>query len=175
MTDALQCEPPAAAVVSAACCQTSIACRPTALTLTRDEGRRLSRSLHVHSSPALLVLGCQGEPSALLHHPLDTLQGWKRLTRLCNRHLAAAEGCFSVVEWLLKEAGADPNPIDRFNRTPLEARRVLHAVPHLEAGQNVTLCGVLSDHRWCLLGWRTGLARRTLVRFCRTTCTGLER
>ncbi|KAK9838136.1 hypothetical protein WJX81_003291 [Elliptochloris bilobata] len=35
-------------------------------------------------------------------------------------HLAAAEGCFSVVEWLLKEAGADTNPIDRFSRTPLE-------------------------------------------------------
>jgi serine/threonine protein kinase len=34
-------------------------------------------------------------------------------------HLASAEGCFSVVEWLLSE-GADPNPIDRFGRTPLE-------------------------------------------------------
>ena len=39
-----------------------------------------------------------------------------------GRHLAAAEGCFSVVEWLLREAGADANSIDRFNRTPLEAR-----------------------------------------------------
>ncbi len=39
-----------------------------------------------------------------------------------DRHLAAAEGCFSVVEWLLKEANADANSIDRFNRTPLEAR-----------------------------------------------------
>jgi serine/threonine protein kinase len=34
-------------------------------------------------------------------------------------HLASAEGCFSVVEWLLAE-GAIPNPIDRFGRTPLE-------------------------------------------------------
>ena len=34
-------------------------------------------------------------------------------------HLAAAEGCFSVVEWLLS-AGAPANPIDRFGRTPLE-------------------------------------------------------
>jgi serine/threonine protein kinase len=34
-------------------------------------------------------------------------------------HLASAEGCFSVVEWLLAE-GADANPIDRFGRTPLE-------------------------------------------------------
>lgn len=51
------------------------------------------------------------------------------MTRQCQtRHLAAAEGCFSVVEWLLKEAGADPNPIDRFNRTPLEACRALLAV-----------------------------------------------
>lgn len=33
-----------------------------------------------------------------------------------------------MVEWLLKEAGADPNPIDRFNRTPLEACRALLAV-----------------------------------------------
>ena len=31
------------------------------------------------------------------------------------------------MEWLLKEAGADPNPIDRFNRTPLEVRHALLA------------------------------------------------
>ncbi|BDA49507.1 Integrin-linked protein kinase 1 [Coccomyxa sp. Obi] len=35
-------------------------------------------------------------------------------------HLAAAEGCYSVVQWLLTEGKCDPNPIDRFNRTPLE-------------------------------------------------------
>lgn len=35
-------------------------------------------------------------------------------------HLAAAEGCYAVVQWLLHEAGAKPNPIDRFGRTPLE-------------------------------------------------------
>ena len=36
------------------------------------------------------------------------------------RHLAAAEGCYSVVEWLLTEGKCAPNPIDRFKRTPLE-------------------------------------------------------
>jgi len=35
------------------------------------------------------------------------------------RHLAAAYGCFSVVNWLLKE-GCDVNPVDFFGRTPLE-------------------------------------------------------
>jgi len=37
-----------------------------------------------------------------------------------RRHLAAAEGCYAVVQWLLHEAHAKPNPIDRFGRTPLE-------------------------------------------------------
>ena len=36
------------------------------------------------------------------------------------RHLAAAEGCYSVVEWLLTEGKCIPNPVDRFKRTPLE-------------------------------------------------------
>ena len=36
------------------------------------------------------------------------------------RHLAAAEGCYSVVEYLLRQLQCDPNPIDRFGRTPLE-------------------------------------------------------
>ena len=35
-------------------------------------------------------------------------------------HLAAAEGAYSVVQWLLEEVRAPPNPIDRFLRTPLE-------------------------------------------------------
>ncbi|CAD7698960.1 unnamed protein product [Ostreobium quekettii] len=35
-------------------------------------------------------------------------------------HLAAAEGCHSMVQWLLEEHGVDPNPVDRFKRTPLE-------------------------------------------------------
>lgn len=34
-------------------------------------------------------------------------------------HLAAAEGCYSVVAWLLKQ-GALVNAVDRFKRTPLE-------------------------------------------------------
>ena len=43
------------------------------------------------------------------------------MTRVLDcRHLAAAEGCFSVVEWLLSEARVSPNPVDRFSRTPLE-------------------------------------------------------
>jgi hypothetical protein len=40
----------------------------------------------------------------------------------CCRHLAAAEGCYSVAAWLLEEAGAASNPVDRFKRTPLEVR-----------------------------------------------------
>ena len=35
-------------------------------------------------------------------------------------HLAAAEGAYSVVQWLLEEVKAPANPIDRFLRTPLE-------------------------------------------------------
>ncbi|WIA42498.1 hypothetical protein OEZ86_008486 [Tetradesmus obliquus] len=35
-------------------------------------------------------------------------------------HLAAAEGCYSVAAWLLKEIGTAANPVDRFKRTPLE-------------------------------------------------------
>jgi len=35
-------------------------------------------------------------------------------------HLAAAEGCYAVVQWLLYDAHAKPNAIDRFGRTPLE-------------------------------------------------------
>jgi ankyrin repeat protein len=39
---------------------------------------------------------------------------------VAGRHLSAAEGCYAVVHWLLHDAGAKPNPIDRFGRTPLE-------------------------------------------------------
>lgn len=35
-------------------------------------------------------------------------------------HLAAAEGAYSVVQWLLEEVKAPANPVDRFLRTPLE-------------------------------------------------------
>jgi hypothetical protein len=35
------------------------------------------------------------------------------------RHLAAAEGQHATVEWLLSQ-GCDPNPVDRFSRTPLD-------------------------------------------------------
>lgn len=39
---------------------------------------------------------------------------------LCiRRHVSAAEGAYSVVEWLVME-GADVNAIDRHGRTPLE-------------------------------------------------------
>ncbi len=38
-----------------------------------------------------------------------------------RRHLAAAEGCYSAVVWLLAH-GVDVNPVDRFKRTPLEVR-----------------------------------------------------
>lgn len=34
-------------------------------------------------------------------------------------HICAAEGAFSVAQWLL-DSGADPNPPDRHGRTPLE-------------------------------------------------------
>ena len=43
------------------------------------------------------------------------------------RHIAAAEGAFSVVQWLVVEEGADPNPVDRHQRTPLEVRPFAHA------------------------------------------------
>jgi len=36
-----------------------------------------------------------------------------------NSHISAAEGAFSVAQWLL-DSGADPNPLDRHDRTPLE-------------------------------------------------------
>ncbi len=36
-----------------------------------------------------------------------------------RRHVSAAEGAYSVVEWLVME-GADVNAIDRHGRTPLE-------------------------------------------------------
>lgn len=35
-------------------------------------------------------------------------------------HLAASEGCYSVVEWLIKDCKVPVNPVDRFKRTPLE-------------------------------------------------------
>ena len=41
-------------------------------------------------------------------------------TAQLNSHLAAAEGAYSVVEWLLTDCGAAVNPVDRFKRTPLE-------------------------------------------------------
>ena len=34
-------------------------------------------------------------------------------------HLASAEGFLDIVQWLLSH-NVDPNPIDRFKRTPLE-------------------------------------------------------
>lgn len=43
-----------------------------------------------------------------------------------RRHLAASEGCYKVVEWLLEE-GADANFVDRFKRTPLEVPAVPRA------------------------------------------------
>ena len=52
---------------------------------------------------------------------LEEVQG--KLKRIdVGRHLAAAEGCYSVVQWLLTEGKCGPNPIDRFNRTPLEVQ-----------------------------------------------------
>ncbi|KAI8477395.1 MAG: protein kinase [Monoraphidium minutum] len=35
-------------------------------------------------------------------------------------HLSAAEGCYSVAQWLLDECSVEVNPVDRFKRTPLE-------------------------------------------------------
>lgn len=37
-------------------------------------------------------------------------------------HVAASEGAFSVVQWLVEEAGANLNPLDRWTKTPLEVR-----------------------------------------------------
>lgn len=35
-------------------------------------------------------------------------------------HVAAAEGAFSVVQWLVVEEGVDVNCLDRHHKTPLE-------------------------------------------------------
>lgn len=37
-----------------------------------------------------------------------------------RRHLAAAEGQFNAVEWLVTRKHCNPSPVDRFGRTPLE-------------------------------------------------------
>lgn len=38
------------------------------------------------------------------------------------RHVAAAEGQLSTVNWLLVAKSCNPNLVDRFSRTPLEVR-----------------------------------------------------
>ena len=59
-----------------------------------------------------------------------------------------------MVQWLVEDSGADPNPVDRFGRTPLEDavrapnRTVLHpslalctrSVCRLDSGQMLALC-----------------------------------
>lgn len=40
------------------------------------------------------------------------------------RHLSAAEGCYSIVSWLVSQ-GVAVNAVDRFKRTPLEVRHLL--------------------------------------------------
>ncbi len=37
-------------------------------------------------------------------------------------HVAAAEGAYSVVEWLVQSESCQVNPLDRHNKTPLEVR-----------------------------------------------------
>jgi len=62
-------------------------------------------------------------------------------------HVAAAEGAYSVVEWLLSE-GVELSPVDRHNRTPLEARPPRRGVRRAAA-------------RPCLVrGWRAPLPAR---------------
>jgi hypothetical protein len=49
-----------------------------------------------------------------------TCKFWCRGCCAC-RHIACAEGAYSVAQWLI-ETGVDPNPRDRHDRTPLEVR-----------------------------------------------------
>lgn len=45
------------------------------------------------------------------------------VTDVCScvyRHIASAEGAFSVVQWLVMEEKVDVNPMDRHHKTPLE-------------------------------------------------------
>ena len=43
-----------------------------------------------------------------------------------RRHLAAAEGQFVTVEWLVTREHCNPSPVDRFGRTPLEVGCCVH-------------------------------------------------
>lgn len=43
----------------------------------------------------------------------------QNVPRAVCRHIACAEGAYSVAQWLI-ESGVDPNPRDRHDRTPLE-------------------------------------------------------
>lgn len=73
----------------------------------------------------------------------NAMRVWRGAAR---RHVAAAEGAYSVVQWLVQEEGVDINCIDRHNRTPLEvrARRPATAWPpghHAACRAVVVVCG----------------------------------
>lgn len=67
-----------------------------------------------HGSLPLTFLSCACWPAETAG-PRPHLEG----IALFRSHLAASEGCFRVVHWLI-EQGADVNVIDRFKHTPLE-------------------------------------------------------
>jgi hypothetical protein len=58
----------------------------------------------------------------------------------CCRHIAAAEGAFSVCKWLL-DSGADANALDRFQRTALEVRSVVAQCMDMTVHVLRMLCG----------------------------------
>ena len=60
------------------------------------------------------------QPFAIMTSQLESNPTGVLFVFVLCRHLSAAEGCYSVVAWLMSK-GVDVNPIDRFKRTPLEA------------------------------------------------------
>ncbi len=78
---------------------------------SRPIARSLPRCMHSSPPPAP-----SPHSRTHTHHrpPTRRLPSARR-----RRHISAAEGAFSVAQWLL-DSGADPNPLDRHGRTPLE-------------------------------------------------------
>jgi len=60
------------------------------------------------------------------------------------RHIAAAEGAFSVVHWLVREGRASVNPLDRHGRTPLE---VSQACIHADGTLCMCVCMCVCDKK----------------------------
>lgn len=54
-----------------------------------------------------------------------------------------------MVQWLVEDMGADPNPVDRFGRTPLEdAVRDYNMCPKRVAKQSHACCAQVLSTPW---------------------------